>query len=205
MWEKTPESPLDSKEIKPVISKGNQSWIFIGKTDAEAETPILWPPHAKSWLIGKDSDAGRDCRQEEKGMTEDEMAEWHHQLNGNEFEQRQEIVKDRVARVRQDWTTKQQEHTLLIIKIYLLLIGYPLQYSWASLVAQMVKNLPAMWETWVWSLGWGDPLEKEMAAHSSILAWKIPWITEPGRLPPVVFLIFNNIKIISRHTGLPLL
>ena len=84
--EKTLESPLDCKEIQSVHSKGDQSWVFIGRTDAEAETPILWPPHVKSWLIGKDSDAGRDWGQEEKGMTEDEMAEWHPRLDGHEFE-----------------------------------------------------------------------------------------------------------------------
>ena len=83
--EKTPESPLDFKEIQPVHSKGNQSWIFIGRTDAKAETPVLWPPHAKSWVIGKDSDAGRDWGQEEKGTTEDEMAGWHHRLDAHEF------------------------------------------------------------------------------------------------------------------------
>ena len=77
-------SPLDSKKIKPVNHKGNQSWIFIGRTDPEAEVPILWPPDAKSQLIGKDSDAGRDWGQEEKGMAEDEMAGWHHWLNGHE-------------------------------------------------------------------------------------------------------------------------
>ena len=81
------ESPLDCKEIQPVHSKGNQSWVFIGSTDAEAETPVLWPPHAKSSLIGKDSDAGRDWCQEEKGMTENEMVGWHHQFNGHESEQ----------------------------------------------------------------------------------------------------------------------
>ena len=80
--EKTLESPLDCKEIQPVNSKGNQSWVFIRRSDAEAETPILWPPHAKSRLIGKDSDAGRDWGQEEKGMIEDEMAGWHHRLDG---------------------------------------------------------------------------------------------------------------------------
>ena len=84
--EKTPESPLDCKEIKPVHPKENQSWIFFGRTDAEAETPILWPPDAKNWLTGKDPDAGRDWRQEEKGMTEDEMIRWHHRLNRHEFE-----------------------------------------------------------------------------------------------------------------------
>ena len=80
--EKTLESPLDCKEIQPVHSKGDLSWVFIGRTDA----PVLWPPHVKSWLIGKDSDAGRDWGQEEKGTMEDEMAVWHHRLNGHEFE-----------------------------------------------------------------------------------------------------------------------
>ena len=87
MLEKTLESPLDCKQIKPVNPIGNQSWIFIGRTDAEAETPILWPPDAKNWLTGKDPDAGKDWRQEEKGMAEDEMVGWHHRLDGHEFEQ----------------------------------------------------------------------------------------------------------------------
>ena len=85
--EKTRESPLDCKEIKPVNPKGNQSWLFTGMTDAEAEAPILWPPAAKSWLVRKDSDAGKEWRQEKKGMTEDKMVGWHHWLNGHEFEQ----------------------------------------------------------------------------------------------------------------------
>ena len=84
--EKTLASPLDCKEIQPVLPKGDQSLVFIGRTDAEAETPILWPPHTKSWLIEKDSDAGRDWGQEEKGTTEDEMARWHHWLDGHESE-----------------------------------------------------------------------------------------------------------------------
>ena len=84
--EKTLESPLDSKEIKTVNPKGNEPWIFIGRTDVEPEAPILWPPDAKNWLIGKDFDAGKDWRREEKGMTEDEMVGWHHLLNGHEFE-----------------------------------------------------------------------------------------------------------------------
>ena len=83
--EKTLESPLDYKEIQPVHPKGNQSWIWIGRNDAEAETPILWPPDEKNWLIGKDPDAGEDWRQEEKGMTENEMVRCHHWLNGHEF------------------------------------------------------------------------------------------------------------------------
>ena len=79
-------SPLNCKEIQPVHSRGDQSWVFFGRNDAKTETPVLWPPHAKSWLIGKDFDAGRDWGQEEKGMTEDETAGWHHWLDGPEFE-----------------------------------------------------------------------------------------------------------------------
>ena len=86
MLEKTLESPLDYKEIQPVHFEGDQPWDFFGRNDAEAETPVLWPPHAKSWLIGKDADAGRDWGQEEKGTTEDEMAGWHHRLDGRESE-----------------------------------------------------------------------------------------------------------------------
>ena len=82
---KTLESPLDYKEIQPVHPKGDHSWVFIGRTDVESETPVLWPPDAKSWLIGKDPDAGKDWEQEEKGMTEDEMVGWHHRLNEHEF------------------------------------------------------------------------------------------------------------------------
>ena len=84
--EKTLEHPLDYREIHLVHPKGDQCWVFIGRTDAEAQTPILWPPDVKNWLIGKDPDAGRDCGQEEKGTTEDEMAGWHHWLNGRESE-----------------------------------------------------------------------------------------------------------------------
>ena len=96
--EKTLESPLDCKEIQPVHCKGDQSWVFIGRTDAKAETPILRPPHVKSWLIGKDSDAGKDWGQEEKGMTEYEMAGWHHQLDGClSLSELWELVMDREA------------------------------------------------------------------------------------------------------------
>ena len=84
--EKTLENPLNCKEVQPVHPKGNQSWIFIGRTNAEAETPIFWPPDSKNWLIEKDPDAGKDWRQEEKGTIEDEIAGWHHRLNGQEFE-----------------------------------------------------------------------------------------------------------------------
>ena len=95
--EKTLVSPLDCMEIQPVHPKGDQSWLFIGRTDAEAETPILWPPHAKSWLIGKDCDAGRDWGQEEKGTTEDETAGWHHRLDAHGLGELWELVMDREA------------------------------------------------------------------------------------------------------------
>ena len=85
-WLKTLESPLDCKEIQPIHSREYQSWVFFGRNDAKGETPVLWSPHAKSWLIGKDSDAGRDWGQEKKGTTEDEMAGWHHGLDGRESE-----------------------------------------------------------------------------------------------------------------------
>ena len=93
--EKTLESPLDCKEIQPVHSEGDQPWDFFGRNDAEA--PVLWPPHAKSWLTGKDPDAGRDWGQEVKGTTENEMAGWHHWLDGHEFEWTWELVMDREA------------------------------------------------------------------------------------------------------------
>ena len=86
MLEKTLEGPLDCKEIQPVHPKGNQSWIFIGRTDAEAEAPMLWLPDAENWLMGKDPDAGKDWRWEKKGVREDEMVGWHYQLNGYDFQ-----------------------------------------------------------------------------------------------------------------------
>ena len=97
MEEKTLESPLDCKEIKPVNPKGNQSWIVIGRTDAKAEAPIFWPPDVKNWLLRKDPDAGKDWRQEKKGTTEDEMVWWHHRLNGMSLSKLWELVKDREA------------------------------------------------------------------------------------------------------------
>ena len=115
LLEKTLESPLDCKDIKPVHPKGNQSQIFIRRTDAEAEAPILWPPYANGQLIRKDPDAEKDWRQEEKGMTEDKMIWWHHRLSGYEFEQLREMVKNWEGGLdycspwvtkRQDWVTK---------------------------------------------------------------------------------------------------
>ena len=119
--EKTLKSSVDCKEVKPVNPKVNQPWIFIARTDAEAETPILWPPDVKSWLIGKAPDAGKDRRQEEKGMTEDEMVGWHHWHNGHEFEQAPGDGEGQGSLVRcspwdrkeldmlSDWTTQQKQ------------------------------------------------------------------------------------------------
>ena len=115
--EKTLESPLDCKEIQPVNPKGNQPWIFIGRTDAETEAPLLWPPDVKTWFIRKDPDAGKDWGQEEKGMTEDEIVGWHHWLNGHEFEQASGDGEGQGSlvccnpwecRVGHDWETEQQ-------------------------------------------------------------------------------------------------
>ena len=124
--EKTLESPMGCKEIKPVNPKESQSWIFIGRTDAEAEALILWPPDAKSQLTRKHPDAGRDIRQEEKGTTEDEMTGWHHQLNGHEFEQAPGVGKGQgkpgvlqsvgSQRIRHDWVTEQQSNKLRIVQ-----------------------------------------------------------------------------------------
>ena len=117
MMEKSLESPLDCKEIKPVNPKANQPWIFIGRTDAEAESPILWPPDSKSWLIWKDPDAGKDWGWEEKGVTEDEMDGWHHWLSGHELEQTPRDTERQgslvccspwCCRIRHNWTTVQQ-------------------------------------------------------------------------------------------------
>ena len=134
--EKTLESPSDCKEIQPVHLKGDQSWDFFGRNDAKAETPGLWPLHVKSWLIGKDFDAGRDWGQEEKGTTEDEIARWHHWLNGHEFEWTLGVgdgqgglaccspcsvgFSDGLQRVRQDWATELHWTELISSLIYFL-------------------------------------------------------------------------------------
>ena len=124
--EKTLESSLDSREIKPINPKGNQPWIFTGRTDAKAEAPILWPPDAKKWLIGKGPDAGKDWGQEEKWTTEDEMVGWHHWFNGHEFKQTLKLVKNREAwsavvhdlqRVGHNWTAEQQEMRVTVLEM----------------------------------------------------------------------------------------
>ena len=127
--EKTLKGPLDCKEIQPVHPKGNQSWMFIGGTDAEAETPILWPPDGKNWLIWKDPDAGKDWRQEEKGMTEDEMVGWHHWLNGYEFEETLGIGDGQGGLVScSPWGHKESDKTEL------------LKYFWVWLVCFVTFN-----------------------------------------------------------------
>ena len=121
--EKTPESPLDCKEIKPINPKGNQPWIFIERTDAEAETPIFWPPDVKSQLIRKDPSSGKEWRQEERGTTEGKIVGWHHQPNGHEFEQalrNDERQRGLVCcspwgsqKARHDWVTDQQQRCMV--------------------------------------------------------------------------------------------
>ena len=179
---RTLESPLDCKEIQPVHSKGNQSWIFIGRTDVEAEIPILWPPNAKSWLIWKDPDAGKDWRQEEKGTTEDEMVEWVSPTQWTRvwvnsrnwwWTGRPGVLQSMGSpRVREDWATDLNwtdvgSIPLLWSRCYLQAAYLPLlglqkrcRFFATFLVAQMVKNLPAMQETIrdVFSIpGWGRP------------------------------------------------
>ena len=131
---KTFESPLDCKEIKQVHPNGNQPWIFIERTDAEAEAPILWPPDVKSWLIGKDPDAGKDWGQEEKGVAEDEMVGWHHRLSGHEFEQTPGDREGQVSLVccnrwgcKELDTTEQLNNNNKFIYLSVLTLGWAIQ------------------------------------------------------------------------------
>ena len=145
MLEKTLRSPLDCKEIKPVNPKGNESWIFIGRTDVEAEAPILWPPDSKNWLVGKDPDAGEDWRWEEKGTTEDEIGGWYHWLSGREFEQTLGVAMDReawhaavhgVAKSRtrlSNWTELAEQLCFLWMWIRFMIILYLLLYTLSPL------------------------------------------------------------------------
>ena len=266
--EKTLESPLDWKEIQTVHSKGDQSWVFIGRTEAEAETPILWPPHAKSWLIGKDSAAGRDWGQE-KGTTEDEMAGWHHRLDVHEFGWIPGVgdgqggltccsswgLKELDMTKWLNWTECLsvlcievllcwQHRSLQLLCLPLILILWSLCsvlpyfvifFILRSILSDMRIATPVFFSSHLhgiyfsifslsvyvfWGLKWVSyrqhiygscfcihsvslcllagafnpftfkvitdisiPIvEKEMATHSRILAWEIPWTEEPGRL-----------------------
>ena len=149
---KTLESPLDCKKIQPVHSEGDQPWDFFGRNDAKAETPVLWPPHSKSWLIGKDSDAGRDWGQEEKGTTVDEMAGWHHWLDGRESEWTHRAgdgqgglgCYDSWGRKELDTTERLNWTELNIHK----------NVWWTSLVVQWLGLCPSFVGAWVTSLVW---------------------------------------------------
>ena len=153
--EKTLESPLNCKEIQPVHPKGNQPWIFIGRTDVEVETPILWPPDVKNWLIWKDLDAGKDWRQE-KGMIDNEMVGWHHWLDGHEFEQALGVGEGQ-GRLEccRPWSHKESDMTEW-------LNYYAKGFSSMKLVGLVVKNLPANagrckrcgFDPWVGKIPW---------------------------------------------------
>ena len=160
--------------------------VFFGRNDAKVKTPVLWPPHVKSWLIGKDSDAGRDWGQEQKGMTEDEMAGWHHGLDGREFEWTPGVgdgqgglacciswgCKESDMTEWLNWTELNETDSHEIWKV----VEKKLGFSGGSAVMQEMEEMQ------FWSLGWEDPLEKEMTIYSSILAWQIPRTEEPGEL-----------------------
>ena len=170
--EKTLESHLDCKEIQPVHPKGHQSWIFIGRTDAEAETLILWPPDVKNWLIGKKPDAGNDWRQEEKGTTEDEMVRWHHQLDIREFEQALGVGDGQGSlaccsswglRVRHNWVTKltilktKKKSTLLKMNKKLFVFVYNLFY----VLQQDMTSITQCKEWWINDIiCWTKKIEK---------------------------------------------
>ena len=144
--EKTLESPLDCKDIQPVHLKGNQSWMFTGRTDTKTEIPVLWPPHAKGWLTGKDSDAGRDWEQEEKGMTENEMAGWKHQLNGHEFEWTLGVSDGQGDLVCCDsWSRKESDMTERLIWIELEGLKWTEMFFWNSLEFSMIQRMLAIW------------------------------------------------------------
>jgi len=140
--EKTVESPLDCKEIQPVHSEGDQPWDFFGRNDAEAETPVLWPPHVKSWLIGKDSDAERDWGQEENGTTEDEMAGWHHWLDGHESEWTPGVGDgQRGLACCDSWGCKESDMTEGLIwsdLIWTWILGYWI-IIWKAFLVQLIK------------------------------------------------------------------
>ena len=158
MLEKTIESPLDCKEIQLVHPKGNQSWIFIGRTDAEAETPILWPPDVKNWLIWKDLNAGKDWRWEEKGTTEDEMVGWHHRLNGKWVWVNSGswwwtgwpglLQSMGLQRVGHDWVTELIDwlyNSISTVSVCTILINIYLHWKWQKTNSKIEKNIIFHW------------------------------------------------------------
>ena len=186
-------SPLDCKEILPVHSEGDQPWVFFGRNDAKAETPVLWSPHAKSWLIGKDSDARRDWGQEEKGTTEDEMAGWHHWLSGRESEwtlgvgdgQGGLACCDSWGREESDtterlnWTELTESYTKnkkagMWNSIYFLEVCFTMSWKENIYIKKEEQTIVRLTK-----FGRGkskkERVEKRKATHSSILAWRIPW------------------------------
>ena len=171
MLEKTLESPLESKEIQQVHPKGNQSWVFIGKTDVEAETPVLWPPDAKSWFMRQDPDAGKDWGQEEKGTTEVEMVGWHHQLNGHEFEWtpgfgdgQGGLVSTGLQRVRHDWVTELNCTELKIL----------IKIEWVNIYACILDIVQ-----------FNYTLELLSLLHDSVTGWDLgPAVLAPERISP---------------------
>ena len=179
--EKTLESPWDCKEIQPVHPKGDQSWVFIGRTDAEAETPILWPSDVKNWLIGKDPHVWKDWRWKEKGTTEDELVGCHYWLKGHEFGwtpgagDGQGGLACCSPRVAKSWT-RLSDWTAL---------------NWRVITLSKSQNHQK------------QAVEKEMTTHSSVLAWKISWAEEPGRLQSKNHRVRHNwVTKLRKHQGL---
>ena len=177
--EKTLESPLDCKEIQPVHSEGDQPWHFFGRNDAKAETPLLWPPHVKRWLIGKESDAGRDWGQEEKGTTEDEMAGWHHWLDGRESEWTLEVSGGQGGLACCDsWGRKESDTTEWLkwteLNVYLGLIEWKateFSYPWIFIYFEYHNRLASSSVIihWIWS----KEIHIYLKRHSAF-----PWGTE---------------------------
>ena len=176
--EKTLEILLDCKEIQPVHPKGNRSWMFIGGTNSEAS--ILWPPNVKSQLIRKDADAGKDWRQEEKGMTEDKMAGWHQWLNGQEFEQALgDGEGQRGLECCSPWGQKKLDMTKWLNNYWYWESLWDIQgFPGGASGKRTCLPMQEMEEMWVWSLSREEPLEEGLATHASILARRTPGFLE---------------------------